>query len=212
MLVLVREGEGGAAEELHTLGVGLDKARAAIEAIVGRGERGPVGEIGITPRARAVIELAADEARRLGHRVVGTEHLLLRLLRGGQGIGVGALESLGVNVETLRLRTIEIAGRGTGGAAARLIDAEAISPTFGERAARPGSGGACGASAPSAGCTPWATGRSPPALEEYERGFVLTLLLPATDPSSDAPVVAAEDDRGVGYRVVHGSRGGQGDA
>ena len=76
--------------------------RSAVEFIIGRGDRMIVGEIGLTPRAKKVIELAVDEARRLGHHYIGTEHLLLGLVREGEGIAAGVLESLGVNLEKAR--------------------------------------------------------------------------------------------------------------
>ena len=67
-----------------------------------------VGEIGLTPRAKKVIELAVDEARRLGHNYIGTEHLLLGLVREGEGIAAGVLESLGVNLEKVRHQVIHV--------------------------------------------------------------------------------------------------------
>jgi ATP-dependent Clp protease ATP-binding subunit ClpC len=108
LLGLVREGEGVAAKVLGNLGVDVAKVRNAVEFIIGRGDRGPVGEIGLTPRARRVIELATDEARRLGHRYIGTEHLLLGLVREGEGIAAGVLQSLGVNLEKVRQQTITV--------------------------------------------------------------------------------------------------------
>ena len=96
LLGLVREGEGVAAKVLANLGVELNKVRTAVEFIIGRGDRTVVGEIGLTPRAKKVIELAVDEARRLNHHYIGTEHLLLGLVREGEGIAAGVLESLGV--------------------------------------------------------------------------------------------------------------------
>ena len=85
LLGLVREGDGVAARVLENLGVELNKVRTAVEFIIGRGDRPVVGEIGLTPRAKRVIELAVDEARRLGHNYIGTEHLLLGLVREGEG-------------------------------------------------------------------------------------------------------------------------------
>jgi ATP-dependent Clp protease ATP-binding subunit ClpC len=79
-----------------------------VEFIIGRGDRMIVGEIGLTPRAKKVIELAVDEARRLGHHYIGTEHLLLGLVREGEGIAAGVLESLGVNLEKVRTQTIQV--------------------------------------------------------------------------------------------------------
>ncbi|GAC1324916.1 MAG: ATP-dependent Clp protease ATP-binding subunit [Chloroflexota bacterium] len=108
LLGLVREGEGVAAKVLSNLGVELTKVRSAVEFIIGRGERQVVGEIGLTPRAKKVIELAVDEARRLGHHYIGTEHLLLGLIREGEGIAAGVLESLGVNLEKVRSEVIKV--------------------------------------------------------------------------------------------------------
>src|SRR5439155_779975 len=102
LLGLVREGEGVAAKVLSNLGVELNKVRSAVEFIIGRGDRIVLGEIGLTPRAKKVIELAVDEARRLNHHYIGTEHLLLGLVREGEGIAAGVLESLGVNLEKVR--------------------------------------------------------------------------------------------------------------
>jgi ATP-dependent Clp protease ATP-binding subunit ClpC len=108
LLGLVREGDGVAAKVLSNLGVELNKVRSAVEFIIGRGDRTVLGEIGLTPRAKKVIELAVDEARRLGHHYIGTEHLLLGLVREGEGIAAGVLESLGVNLERVRAETTRI--------------------------------------------------------------------------------------------------------
>src|SRR5204863_869844 len=108
LLGLVREGEGVAAKVLSNLGVELNKVRSAVEFIIGRGDRAVLGEIGLTPRAKKVIELAVDEARRLNHHYIGTEHLLLGLVREGEGIAAGVLESLGVNLERVRAETTRI--------------------------------------------------------------------------------------------------------
>ncbi len=124
LLGLVREGDGVAAKVLSNLGVELNKVRSAVEFIIGRGDRTVLGEIGLTPRAKKVIELAVDEARRLGHSYIGTEHLLLGLVREGEGIAAGVLESLGVNIERVRAETTRIlsqsspqaAGAAAGGA------------------------------------------------------------------------------------------------
>src|SRR5579885_893622 len=96
LLGLVRLGESTAGQVLNRLGVQLQHVRDAIEFIIGRGDRVVLGEIGLTPRAKKVIELAVDEARRLNHHYIGTEHLLLGLVREGEGIAAGVLESLGV--------------------------------------------------------------------------------------------------------------------
>ncbi len=108
LLGLVREGEGVAAKVLANLGVDLAKVRSAVEFIIGRGDKAVTGEIGLTPRAKKVIELAVDEARRLGHQYIGTEHLLLGLVREGEGIAAGVLESLGVSLEKVRAEVTRV--------------------------------------------------------------------------------------------------------
>jgi len=108
LLGLVRETEGVAARVLLNLNVELVKVRSAVEFIIGRGERPTPGEIGLTPRAKKVIELAVDEARRLSHHYIGTEHLLIGLMREGEGVAAGVLESLGVGLEKVREETNSI--------------------------------------------------------------------------------------------------------
>ncbi len=98
LLGLLREREGVVGKVLTSMGVDLDQARQAVEGIVGRGEHLVSGEIHLTPRAKKVVELAVDEARRLHHHFLGTEHLLLGMLREGQGIGAGVLESFGLSL------------------------------------------------------------------------------------------------------------------
>jgi ATP-dependent Clp protease ATP-binding subunit ClpA len=99
LLGLLREREGVAGKVFTSLGVDLDQARQAVEGIVGRGEHLVSGEIHLTPRAKKVVELAVDEARRLHHHFLGTEHLLLGMLREGQGIGARVLESFGLSLQ-----------------------------------------------------------------------------------------------------------------
>ena len=108
LLGLVRETEGVAARVLANLGVDLNKVRSAVEFIIGRGERPSQGEIGLTPRAKKVVELAVDEARRMNHTYIGTEHLLIGLLREGEGVAAGVLESLGVTLDKVRSETHRI--------------------------------------------------------------------------------------------------------
>jgi ATP-dependent Clp protease ATP-binding subunit ClpC len=115
LLGLVREGDGVAAKVLNNLGVSLERARQAVEFIIGRGDRVVLGEVGLTPRAKKVIELAVDEAQRLGHHYIATEHLLLGLVREGEGIAAGVLESLGVNLEKARRETIRVLTERKGG-------------------------------------------------------------------------------------------------
>src|SRR6202158_1237328 len=111
LLGLVREGEGVAAQALAALNVDLSKVRTAVEFIVGRGDSTTSpSEITLSPRTKKVIELAIDEARKLGHSHVGSEHLLLGLVREGEGIASGVLESLGVSMEKLRHQIIATIG------------------------------------------------------------------------------------------------------
>jgi ATP-dependent Clp protease ATP-binding subunit ClpA len=108
LLGLLRVEDGVAAKVLTNLSVDLLKVRSAVEFIIGRGEKSPRGEIGLTPRAKKVIELAVEEARRLNHSYIGTEHLLLGMAREGEGIAYGVLESLGVSLERVRLETARV--------------------------------------------------------------------------------------------------------
>ena len=112
LLGLVREGDGVAARILAGMGIDLPKVRGAIEYIIGRGDSSFVGEIGLTPRAKTVIELAVDEARRLNHHYIGTEHLLLGIVREGEGIAAGVLESMGVNLDRVRQVVIQVVSQG----------------------------------------------------------------------------------------------------
>ncbi len=112
LLGLAREEEGVAAKILTNLGVSLNKVRSAVEFISSRGERPSTGESGLTPRAKRVIELAIDEARQLGHNYIGTEHLLLGLLREGEGVAAGVLDSLGVTLERARSETAQVLSQG----------------------------------------------------------------------------------------------------
>ena len=121
LLGLVRETEGVAARVLSSLSVDLSKVRSAVEFIIGRGEKPAQGEIGLTPRAKKVVELAVDEARRMNHTYIGTEHLLIGLLREGEGVAAGVLESLGVTLDKVRAETHRILSHtsGTGAQAGR---------------------------------------------------------------------------------------------
>jgi len=114
LLGLIRESDGVAARILSNLGVELSKVRAAVEFIIGKGDRPVSSEnIGLTPRAKKVIELAVDEARRLNHHYIGTEHLLIGLMREGEGVAAGVLESLGVSLDKVRTETSRLISQGT---------------------------------------------------------------------------------------------------
>jgi len=113
LLGLLREEEGVAAKVLTNLSVSLSKVRSGVEFIIGHGEKPSAGEIGLTPRAKRVIELAIDEARNLGHNYIGTEHLLLGLLHEGGGVAAGVLDSFGITLEQVRAETTRILSQTT---------------------------------------------------------------------------------------------------
>jgi ATP-dependent Clp protease ATP-binding subunit ClpA len=112
LLGLIREGEGVAARTLNSLGVELTRARTSVEFIIGRGDSTTSpSEITLSPRTKRVIELAIDEARKLGHSHVGTVHLLLGIVREGEGVASGVLGSLGVSLEMIRHQVIVTLGQ-----------------------------------------------------------------------------------------------------
>ncbi len=226
LLGLVRQGDGVAAKVLSNLGVELNTVRSAVEYIVGRGDRVVLGDIGLTPRAKKVLELAVDEARRLNHHYIGTEHLLLGLVREGEGIAAGVLESLGVNLEKVRTQTIQVLSQGSqasqtaGDVAREAIDA-------GTLAHGPGSTPPLFPAPPFRDLLrviPIAERQqhedvtlTAVALEVYADGCLLTLLLQRARAESDprdpfarlgAIAVAMTDDHDHVYGGhVHGSRG-----
>ena len=112
LLGLVREGEGVAARALENLGADLAKVRTAVEFIIGQGDQTVRGEVGLTPRAKRVIELSIAESRTFDTHEIGTEHLLLGLVREGEGIAAGVLESLGITLERTRAVVIRVSGVG----------------------------------------------------------------------------------------------------
>lgn len=108
LLGLIREGGGVAAQVLNNLGVEANQVRQAIEAIIGHGDHPVSGMVGLTPRSKKVIEHAVDEARRFDHHYIGTEHLLLGLLREKEGVAAYVLDSLNVNFEETRQAIIQL--------------------------------------------------------------------------------------------------------
>ena len=108
LLGVLRVDDCMATTVLRNLGVEPIQVRAAVESVIGRGDRPVPAEVGLTPLAKRVIELAIDEARRMDHHYIGTEHLLLGLVREGAGIAAGVLESLGVNLDNARHEVIRI--------------------------------------------------------------------------------------------------------
>jgi ribosomal protein S18 acetylase RimI-like enzyme len=108
LLGLIAEGEGVGAQALGALGIALPSARAEVEVMVGRGKTMPAGQIPFTPRAKKVLEISLLEARELGDQHIGTEHLLLGLVREGEGVAVQVLRTLGVDADDVRRTVITI--------------------------------------------------------------------------------------------------------
>ena len=113
LLGLIRESEGIAARVLDDLGVKLAQARSAVEFIVGVGEGGQAGDQELTARAQKVIKYAIEEANRLNHHYIGTEHLLLGLVRNGEGVATGVLDIMGVSLEQVRNQVMRVLRHGT---------------------------------------------------------------------------------------------------
>ena len=102
LLGLIHEGEGVAAKALESLGISLEKVRQQVEEIIGAGQSPPSGHIPFTPRAKKVLELSLREALQLGHNYIGTEHILLGLIREGEGLAALILVQAGVDLLDLR--------------------------------------------------------------------------------------------------------------
>jgi ATP-dependent Clp protease ATP-binding subunit ClpA len=108
LLGLIREGEGVAAQALESLGISLQQVRQQVEEIIGRGQRAPSGDVPFTPRAKKVLELSLREARQLDHNYIGTEHILLGLIREGQGVAAQVLVKLGADLNRVRQQVIQV--------------------------------------------------------------------------------------------------------
>jgi ATP-dependent Clp protease ATP-binding subunit ClpC len=116
LLGLIQEEEGVAARVLDRLGISLDAVRSKVESIIGEGKGAPDGHIPFTPRSKKVLELSLREALQLGHNYIGTEHILLGLIREGQGVGAHVLTGLGADLSRVRYEVIEeLSGLGRGG-------------------------------------------------------------------------------------------------
>ena len=98
LLGLIHEGDGVAARALESLGISLDAVRQQVEEIIGQGQQAPSGHIPFTPRAKKVLELSLREALQLGHNYIGTEHILLGLIREGDGVAAQVLVKLGADL------------------------------------------------------------------------------------------------------------------
>ncbi|EAG1452655.1 ATP-dependent Clp protease ATP-binding subunit [Listeria monocytogenes] len=128
LLGLVREGEGIAAKALYELGISSEKVQQEVEGLIGHGEKA-VTTIQYTPRAKKVIELSMDEARKLGHTYVGTEHILLGLIREGEGVAARVLSKLGISLNKARQQVLQLLGGGDATGAGRQTNTQAT-PTL----------------------------------------------------------------------------------
>jgi hypothetical protein len=116
LLGLIHEGEGVAAQALESLGISLEAVRAQVEEIIGQGQSAPTGHIPFTPRSKKVLELSLREALELGHNYIGTEHILLGLLREGEGVGAQVLVKLGAGRDRVRQVVVQLLSGYVGGA------------------------------------------------------------------------------------------------
>jgi ATP-dependent Clp protease ATP-binding subunit ClpA len=108
LLGLIREGDGHAARALESLGISLDAVRQQVEAFIGRGQQAPSGHVPFTPRAKKVLELSLRESLQLGHNYIGTEHILLGLIREGDGVAAQVLVRLGADLDRVRQQVIQL--------------------------------------------------------------------------------------------------------
>ena len=108
LLGLIHEGEGVAAKALESLGISLEAVRSQVEEIIGQGQQAPSGHIPFTPRAKKVLELSLREALQLGHNYIGTEHILLGLIREGEGVAAQVLVKLGADLNRVRQQVIQL--------------------------------------------------------------------------------------------------------
>ena len=115
LLGLIHEGEGVAAKALESLGISLEAVRAQVEEIIGQGQSAPTGHIPFTPRAKKVFELSLREALQLGHNYIGTEHILLGLVREGEGVAAQVLVKLGADLARVRQQVIQVLSGYAGG-------------------------------------------------------------------------------------------------
>ncbi len=114
LLGLIHEGEGVAAKALESLGISLEAVRQQVEDIIGQGQSAPTGHIPFTPRAQTVLELSLREALQLGHNYIGTEHILLGLIREGEGVAAQVLQKLGADLNRVRQQVIQLLSGYTG--------------------------------------------------------------------------------------------------
>ena len=134
LLGLIHEGEGVAAKALESLGISLEAVRSQVQDIIGQGGSSPSGHIPFTPRAKKVLELSLREALQLGHNYIGTEHILLGLIREGEGVAAQVLVKLGADLSRVRQQVIQL-----------------LSGYQGSQGKEPQAGGASGAAPSSSG-------------------------------------------------------------
>jgi len=108
LLGLIHEGEGVGAKALESLGISLDTVRQQVQEIIGQGQHASSGHIPFTPRAKKVLELALAESKALGHHYIGTEHILLGLIREGDGVAAQVLVKLGADLNRVRQQVIQL--------------------------------------------------------------------------------------------------------
>src|SRR2546430_11914498 len=119
LLGLIHEGEGVAAKALESMNISLEGVRQQVEEIIGTGQAAPTGHIPFTPRAKKVLELSLREALQLGHNYIGTEHILLALIREGEGVAAQVLQKLGADLNRVRQQVLQLLSGYAGG---RSID------------------------------------------------------------------------------------------
>ncbi|HEX4790241.1 MAG TPA: Clp protease N-terminal domain-containing protein, partial [Actinospica sp.] len=125
LLGLIHEGEGVAAKALESLNISLEAVRQQVEEIIGQGQQAPSGHIPFTPRAKKVLELSLREALQLGHNYIGTEHILLGLIREGEGVAAQVLVKLGADLNRVRQQVIQLLSGYQGGKAEATAGAPA---------------------------------------------------------------------------------------
>jgi ATP-dependent Clp protease ATP-binding subunit ClpA len=132
LLGLVHEGEGVAAAALAQLGVSLEAVRTQVEEIIGHGDSSPSGHIPFTPRAKKVLELALREALGLGHDFIGTEHILLGLVREGEGVAAQVLVKMGASLARVRSQVLEVLGQPPGERPSEVVPRVDVARVVGE--------------------------------------------------------------------------------
>ena len=135
LLGLIHEGEGVAAKALESLGISLEAVRSQVEEIIGQGGSSPSGHIPFTPRAKKVLELSLREALQLGHNYIGTEHILLGLIREGEGVAAQVLVKLGADLSRVRQQVIQLLSGYQGPAGS--TGGRALAPAAPKAASRP---------------------------------------------------------------------------